>query len=414
MNFKNWLISEEQWQNVVDSDKHGKDSQDYLYQQIEKAVSDYASPEKLKEILNAELKEIPISTTINVCMKTPNNSTVGDEIIKSGFYKNLYETGVTVGVDMNQYGREYQITQHLGDNPEVSKKLYENISDEVPDEHKPKYAGFMWHGDHLGNAAGTFDSTQTTIVWKFEAIKNNITIAAHDTLEVRPSGGTGTKTDANLVGNIKNPFHVLMRNSMAMQKVLFPALIKLGIPNITPELRNIYMKVANGIGIGDYSEVHIWGKLPINSNTVEKVIIGTFLEGESDDNDPCQQTRNRFSDWLKSLNIPVLEKENLKAEYEKKNPYRHNPKYGENSVSVDDWNTINPKVGDIFFSNYGHYEFKAKINRVQGVKHRWNATVEVIDCEYNKSIIGTTFDFTQVHYDHKLKGFTGDWDTSNM
>ena len=418
MNFKQWLFTEELWHDVVHSDKHGKDSEDYLYQQIEKAVSDYATPEKLKEILYAELKQIPISTTIDICLKTPNNSTVGDEIIKSGFYKNLYETGVTVGVDLDQYGREYQITQHLGENPKPAKKVYENlvnkVHNEMPDEQKPKYAGFMWHADHLGNAAGTFDSTQTTIIWKFEGIKDNITIAAHDTLEVRPSGGTVTKTDANLVGNIKNPFHVLMRNSMAMRKVLFPALIKLGMPNITPELKNIYLKVANTVGMGDYSEVHIWGKLPINKNTVEKVIIGKFQEGETNENDPCQQTRNRFSNWLKSLGIPVLDKENLKAEYDKNPPSKHNQKYGLNSISVDEWNTISPKAGDTFFANYGLNEFKAKIKRIQKNNKSWDGSVEVIDSQDNKNLIGQIFDFTNIHYDSKLKGFTGDWDTSNM
>ena len=82
----------------------------------------------------------------------------------------MYETGMTVGVDLSQYGREYQITQHLGEKAKPAKRVYESISDkvynEMPDEHKPKYAGFMWHADHLGNAAGTFDSTQTTIIWE--------------------------------------------------------------------------------------------------------------------------------------------------------------------------------------------------------------------------------------------------------
>ena len=114
MNFKQWILKEEMWHDVVHSDKHGKDSDDYLYQQIEKAVSDYATPEKLKEILHDGLKETPISTTIDICARTPNKSTVGDEIIRSGLYKNVYETGVTVGVDLSQYDREYQITQHLG------------------------------------------------------------------------------------------------------------------------------------------------------------------------------------------------------------------------------------------------------------------------------------------------------------
>lgn len=416
MNFKQWILKEEMWHDVVHSDKHGKDSGDYLYQQIEKAVSDYATPEKLKEILHDELKGIPISTTIDICARTPNKSTVGDEIIRSGLYKNVYETGVTVGVDLSQYGREYQITQHLGEKAKPAKRVYESISDrvhsEMPDEQKPKYAGFMWHADHLGNAAGTFDSTQTTIMWRFEAIKDNITIASHDTLEVRPSGGTGTKTDSNLVGNIKNPFHVLMRNPMAMRRVLFPALIKLGMPSITPELRDIYMRVTKAVGTGDYSEVHIWGRLPINRDTVEKVIIGKFMEGEVDA--PCQQVRERFSTWLKSLGIPVLDKDKLKAEYDKMPPAKHKPRYGKDSVSVDDWDTVKPKVGDKFMADYGIYGFEAKISRLQRNGNSWDATVEVTSSPHNKSIMGTKFDFTNVHYDHTLKGFTGDWDQSNM
>jgi len=278
LNFKEWFLVEEMAytpktaQEMIQ--KHTIDKvQDPRYKALLAFVAKRGNVAQFERELSSVLDNLNIWTVFSPCMKK-DNKTVATMLQSSGHYKGNEETEITGADSINQHGRSHLV---FGDHS-------------IPTADLPKYAAIYPGREKPPIQGGGYDYGNCGIKWNGKFLKDRITVASSDTLEDKSK---------NIISNFDNIIVPILNVGLYWMEYVEPVLKKMGI-QLDQEYQQI-RRMAGGAA-SPYLEVHIWGKLPINNQTVLEVLVAEENRGVFED---CDEELQQFVDWLQSLQIPV-------------------------------------------------------------------------------------------------------------
>lgn len=238
----------------------------------------FCSSELFMAKLREKLDALPVMLSLDPTRRVGPEGYVGDAIAASGQIRNMHETGITGGVDMNQFGRE---------------EVWFDVTG-IAAADLPKYAAIHWSPESFNPNS---DYGRAAIVINAAALADRMSISAFDSLEVRGS--------QNGAATYLNPFKALVKNGGAWEAIFLPSLRDVGATDqqIESGLGDILKTVR---GMSTYAEVHIWGRLPIDRAHLKEVRFENALGFNREDTATHQGQNNALANYVESRGIPLL------------------------------------------------------------------------------------------------------------